>query len=77
MARCEGTTRSGARCKREANEGSRFCYLHEASAEEPEREEGDTEALEFEDFLPLILAGAATVAFVVVFKSLGRLIPRF
>jgi hypothetical protein len=76
MARCEGTTRSGARCKREAREGSRFCYLHNPAEERVEAEGGDTEAVEFEDFLPLLLAGAATVAFLVVFKSLGRLIPR-
>jgi hypothetical protein len=75
MARCEATTQSGNRCKLEAGEGSRFCHLHEEAEDGANR--GDHEPLEFDDFLPLILAGAATVAFVVVFKSLGKLIPRF
>lgn len=75
MARCQGTTRDGDQCKREARPDSDFCYLHG----EPE-EEGATEsaeALELEDFLPLLLAGAATIGFMLVFKSLGRFIPRF
>lgn len=28
MAQCEGTTRKGERCKREAGEGARFCSIH-------------------------------------------------
>ena len=28
MARCEGTTKAGARCKRDAVEGSPFCATH-------------------------------------------------
>jgi len=74
MARCEATTQSGSRCKLEAGEGSRFCHLHEGMEEETD--ESQQEPLEFDDFVPLILAGAATLAFVVVFKSLGKLIPR-
>ena len=31
MARCRGTTRSGARCRREAGE-SGYCYQHEDQA---------------------------------------------
>jgi hypothetical protein len=75
MARCEGTTRSGEQCKREAREGSKFCYVHE-----PDEEEGtadEAEALEFDDFVPLILAGLMTAGFFVLFKSLGRWMPRF
>ena len=74
MARCQGTTQSGEQCKREAQEGSRFCYAHQPEAEEPEIRK--SEDLEFDDFVPILLAGAATLAFVLVFKSLGRLIPK-
>ncbi len=28
MAQCQGTTRKGARCKRDAAEGSAFCSIH-------------------------------------------------
>jgi hypothetical protein len=28
MAQCQGTTRKGERCKREAREGSDFCSIH-------------------------------------------------
>jgi len=74
MAQCEGTTRSGEQCKREAQPDSRFCYLHQPDAEEPEgSEEVQTE---LDDLVPLLIAGAATLAFVLLFKSLGRLIPR-
>jgi hypothetical protein len=34
MAQCEGTTRSGERCKLDAQAGSRFCHLHGAKSEE-------------------------------------------
>lgn len=74
MAQCEGITQSGERCKREARPDSSFCHLHEEEAEEARSEE--VEDLAFEDFFPLLVAGAATVAFVLLFKSLGRLIPR-
>jgi hypothetical protein len=74
MARCQGTTQSGEQCKREAQEGSRFCYAHQP--EEEEYQEDRREELELEDFVPILLAGAATLAFVLAFKSLGRLIPK-
>lgn len=28
MAQCQGTTRKGERCKRDAGEGSAFCSIH-------------------------------------------------
>ena len=74
MARCEGTTQAGEQCKREAQEGSRFCYIHDREGEELEKPEA--EAADFDDLLPILIAGAATLAFVLVFKSLGRLFPR-
>ena len=32
MARCEGSTKAGQRCKRSAREGERFCSTHTGSA---------------------------------------------
>jgi hypothetical protein len=28
VAQCQGTTRKGERCKRDAGEGARFCSIH-------------------------------------------------
>jgi hypothetical protein len=28
VAQCQGTTRKGERCKRDAKEGSRYCSIH-------------------------------------------------
>lgn len=33
MGRCHGKTKSGARCKRTAREGSRFCATHASQSE--------------------------------------------
>ncbi len=33
MAQCEGTTKKGARCKRESLEGSSFCNTHQGMEE--------------------------------------------
>ena len=33
MARCEGTTKDGARCRRSASNGSTFCSWHAREAE--------------------------------------------
>ena len=37
MAQCQGTTRKGERCKREAAEGSAYCSIHtdQDAAREP------------------------------------------
>lgn len=75
MARCEGTTQSGEQCKREARPDSQFCYLHDPAEEEDET--GPAEELEFEDFFPLLLAGLMTAGFFLLFKSMGRWMPRF
>ncbi|NNL30794.1 MAG: hypothetical protein HKO77_07210 [Gemmatimonadetes bacterium] len=32
MARCEGTTKAGSRCKRTAPEGERYCSMHAEQA---------------------------------------------
>ena len=48
MARCEGTTRKGERCKREAPGDSRFCAIHqdqEVRPRTPETEVWDTDSV--------------------------------
>lgn len=74
MAQCEGTTKGGDRCKREAQPDSSFCHMH-GPDEGPDVQVSD-EPAEWEDLVPLILAGAATLGFVLLFKTIGRLIPR-
>ena len=74
MTQCEGTTKDGDQCKREAQSDSEFCHMH---APEPETDtQTCDEPAEWEDFVPLILAGAATVGFVLLFKTIGRFIPK-
>ena len=74
MARCEGTTRDGDQCKREARAESQFCYLHGSVEEETPTDE--CEAVEWDDVLPVLLAGAATIGLLLVFKTIGRFIPK-
>jgi hypothetical protein len=40
MDRCHGKTKSGARCKRSARKGSRFCATHASQSQGP----GDADA---------------------------------
>jgi hypothetical protein len=79
MARCEATTRSGERCKLDAQPGSRFCHIHSDSEEEStaEHDGAAEEALEWEDLVPLLLAGAAAAGLFFFLKAFGRWIPRF
>ena len=74
MARCEGTTRDGDQCKREARADSKYCYLHGEVEEETLTDE--CAAVEWDDVLPVLLAGAATIGLLLVFKTIGRLIPK-
>jgi len=79
MPRCEGTTRSGNRCKLDARPDSLFCHLHDQS----EKSGGggatsaEEEAAEFGDLIPLVVAGAVVAGFLFLFRSFGRWIPRF
>ena len=79
MARCEGTTRSGNRCKLDARSDSPFCHLHDQSEKGGGggANSAQEEAEELGDLLPLILAGAVAAGFILIFKSFGRWIPRF
>jgi hypothetical protein len=48
MNQCQGTTKKGDRCKREAREGSEFCAIHMHQKVRPERartEEWDRDAV--------------------------------
>jgi hypothetical protein len=78
MARCEGTTRSGQRCKLDAQPGSRFCHLH--GEEEEERAEagaGSTEERpDWEDIFPLFVAGVVAAGMIFFLRSFGKWIPR-
>lgn len=78
MARCKGTTRSGSRCKLDAQPGSDYCHLHTPVQEDGSPRKGaGTEGLEMEDLVPLILAGAMVAGFSVLMRTLGRWMPRF
>lgn len=78
MARCEGTTRSGDQCKRDAQGDTRFCYLHDPEKAQPGGENGDTgtEEEEFIDLAPILLAGVLTAGLVFLLKGFGRWLPR-
>ena len=81
MARCEGTTRDGDQCKRDARPDSEFCYLHgggKAENEEHAAEGGDAaaEEMEFIDLAPILLAGVLTAGLVFFLRGFGRWIPR-
>ena len=49
MARCQGTTKKGDQCKRDAREGSSFCSIHQdqevRARSAPVSEEWDREAI--------------------------------
>lgn len=78
MARCEGTTRSGDQCKRDAQDDSRFCYLHDPEKAQPGDGDGDaaTEEVEIIDLAPILLAGVLTAGLVFLLKGFGRWMPR-
>jgi hypothetical protein len=81
MARCQGTTRAGDRCKREAQEGSRYCYTHEPKENEQKAAASEAEAtadesLEMEEILPLVLGLLAAGLLVWGMRWIGRWLPK-
>lgn len=78
MARCEGTTRNGDQCKRDAQDDSRFCYLHDPEKAQPDGGNGEAaeDEVEFIDLAPILLAGVLTAGFVFLLKGFGRWLPR-
>lgn len=80
MARCQGVTRSGDRCKREAQPDSEFCHLHGAEAAEDASPTADQAAAsqpaEWEAYVPLFIGLIAAGLMVLGLGRLGRWIPR-
>lgn len=59
MDRCNGTTKSGARCKRSASEGSQFCAMHADQALDPEEATPSADEASGRDPLEALVAVAA------------------
>ena len=78
MARCEGTTRSGNQCKRDAQPEQQFCYVHDPEKAKPAGGEGGTTTEDFEllDLAPILLAGVLAAGLVFFLKGFGKWIPR-
>lgn len=74
MAQCQGTTKKGERCKREAMEASAFCVIHQDQeirprTPRPERSVGAAPAGEWDQEAILKAAlGVAVVALVFLFR---------
>ncbi len=81
MSQCRGKTKSGARCKRSAGEGSFYCSAHEDQApgaarksDPPEIDiESIDDAIEERDGIDTLIVAAALGAEVVVVLAFGRL----
>jgi hypothetical protein len=80
MARCHGTTRSGDRCKREAQPDSEYCHLHATETAEESSARGDptvdSQPAEWEAYVPLFFGLAVAGLLVLGLGRLGRWIPR-
>ncbi|MBT8398545.1 MAG: hypothetical protein HKO65_18605 [Gemmatimonadetes bacterium] len=78
MARCEGTTRDGDQCKREARPDSQFCYLHgpKPGSEGNGGEATAEDELDFAELAPILLAGVLAAGLVFLLKGFGKWIPK-
>lgn len=78
MSQCEGKTRDGDRCKRDARADSRFCYAHDPNRGQagPAESDAATEELEFIDMVPLLMAGILAAGLVFFLKGFGKWIPK-
>ena len=78
MARCEGTTRTGDQCKRDARPDSRFCYVHDPEKGQTAGGQNDAAAedLELLDLAPILLAGILAAGLVFLLRGFGKWIPR-
>ena len=76
MDRCLGTTKAGARCKRSAREGSRYCAAHVAQGEEAGPAEpataGTREKSPLDALIAMAIAGLAVGA-ALTFRKLFKL----
>ncbi len=73
MARCQGNTKSGAQCKRQATDGSEFCSAHQPAEGAEAAEDQDLT----QDLMLIALGLAATGVMFLVLKSVGRWFPKF
>ncbi len=72
MAKCQGKTKSGTQCKRQAGEGSNYCSSHQ-----PVEDAEGVEAQDLTQDLMLIALGlVAAGAMFLVLKTVGRWFPR-
>lgn len=78
MAQCKGKTKSGDRCKLDAQPGSDFCHLHgqEGAQASPEDAEAAECAVDWEDLKPIVVAGAMLAGMFILSRALGKWIPR-
>lgn len=66
MTQCEGLTRKGERCKRDAQEGSPYCSIHQDQAVRPPRAR---EAVEWDrDAVMAAALGFALVGAIIFFR---------
>ena len=76
MERCHGKTKSGARCKRSATAGSRFCATHAGQAEGRLRDTDSPRDTSQErdplDTLIMLAAAGAVVCAVLTLRRLFR-----
>jgi hypothetical protein len=72
VARCQGKTKSGAQCKRQAIEGSEYCSAHQPA----EGAEGAEDQDLTQDLMLIALGLAATGVMFLVLRSVGRWFPR-
>ena len=74
MERCHGKTKSGARCKRSAAAGSRFCVGHADQAEGTPRDaDSSGESSRERDPLDMLITLAAAGAVLCAVLTLRRL----
>ena len=78
MDKCQGKTKSGAQCKRQAVEGSEYCSSHQPAedAEWAEGAEGAEDQDLTQDLMLIALGLVATGALFLVLKTVGRWFPR-
>ncbi len=72
MDRCHGKTKSGARCKRPASEGSRFCATHAGQAQGPEAADAPAKPSQELDSLDSLILLAAAGAVLIGALALRR-----
>ena len=66
MAQCQGTTRKGERCKRDAQDGSAYCVIHQDQAVRPPKAR---EVVEWDrDMMMSAALGLALIGAILLFR---------